>query len=45
MKIQKNKLINLYDDICKKEFKQEKNKEGNYIMKGFGAFGKLFQKK
>jgi len=41
----KNKLINLYDDICKKEFKQEKNKEGNYIMKGFGAFGKLFQKK
>ena len=40
-----NKLINLFDDICKKEFKQEKSKEGNYLVKGFGAFGKLFQKK
>ena len=41
----KNKLINLFDDICKKEYNQEKTKEGNYLKKGFGAFGKLFQKR
>ena len=41
----KYKLINLFDDICKKEYNQEKIKEGNYLKKGLGAFGKLFQRK
>ena len=41
----KNKLINLFDDICKNINIQEKDKEGNYFKKSFGAFGKLFQKK
>ena len=41
----KNKLINLFDDICKKENKQEKTKEGNYLKKSLGAFGKFFKKK
>ena len=41
----KNKLINLFEDICKSVNTQEKTKEGNYLKKGLGAFGKLFQKK
>ena len=41
----KNKLINLFDDICTKEYNQEKAKEGNYLRKSLGAFTKLFQKK
>ena len=41
----KNKLINLFEDICAKEYNQEKSKEGNYFRKSLGAFGKLFQKK
>ena len=40
----KNKLINLFNDICKKEIKQEKSKQG-YIRKSIGAIGKLFHKK
>ena len=41
----KNKLINLFNDICNKEMKQEKTKEAGYIKKGLGAIGKLFHKK
>ena len=41
----KNKLINLLDDICKKEYYSQNISESNYIRKSIDAFGKLFTKK
>jgi hypothetical protein len=46
----KNKLLYIYDGLCKKEFysttKESKTlKNLNAIKKGFGAFGKLFMMK
>ena len=41
----KNKLVNLLEDMCKKESNNAKSKEGKYFMKGFEAFGKLFQRR
>ena len=41
----KNKLINLFDDICKKEYYSQNLSESNYLRKSIDAFGKLFTKK
>ena len=44
----KNKLINLFEDICQKEYYSQKLKDLGYIRKSitaFTQFGKLFQKK
>ena len=43
----KNKLINLFDDICQIEYSSQvfSNSNFNYISKSIKTFGKLFKKK
>ena len=41
----KNKLINLFEDICKKEYNSQNINDSGYIRKGFNAFGKFFQRR
>ena len=41
----KNKLINLLDDICKKEYYTKNPSDFNYIRKSIDVFGKIFQRK
>ena len=38
----KNKLINIFEDICNKEYYNGNNKDKNYIKKSLNTFEKLF---
>ena len=40
-----NKLINLYQPICKKEYSNQNNNDSNNLRKSIGVLGKFFQRK